>query len=84
MGEYDTNYTPAYNRFVTQFKQYRDVLTPEEWNNIINVLAAQGDSHADQILKVHEYLSSGAAASIVLTNEDEPDILGDFYFKIET
>ena len=81
---YDTNYTPAYNLFIQQNKQYKDIITPTEWNDIINILAAQADSTALQVSKVHEYLASGAAAEVPVTIEEpDEDYLGNLWFKIE-
>lgn len=68
---YDTDYTPAYNLFIEQNKKMKDKLSPEEWNDIINILAAQADSTAVQVKKVHDYLSGGISS--IDFSEDPPE-----------
>lgn len=84
MPTYNEDYIPSYNLFMEQNKQYKDVLSPQEWNDIINILAAQADSTAAQVKKVHDYLISGAAAEIpVSVEEPGEDYNGNLWFKVE-
>ncbi len=83
---YNYTYTPSYNLFIAQNKQYKDSLSPEEWNNIINILAAQADNTALQVARVHEYLLNRAPDMMIQLSPNEPDLEvyeNDYWWKVE-
>lgn len=73
MAEYLDDYIPSYNMFIAQNKQYKDILTPEEWNTLINTLSLQADNTAEQVKKIHDYLIETGGTNMVHVGSSPPD-----------
>ena len=67
MSTYNKRYIPSYNAFVAVNKQLKSKVTPEEWNNLWNIITAQVDTAVAQLKGLHDFLTGGGTVSELLT-----------------
>lgn len=79
MAEIERMYVPSLNKFKEHNKQLKDKITPEEWNNLWNILSHQADETAKQLKQLHDFVAGGGDVGelITLDGESIADILKD-------